>query len=206
MRISDFPDWALRFRKKGFTVRRNGNGFALFRVSSHRVRGLRYPKTEQEFVGMIDREKGLIPKKIRPGEAEYLEFGLSSVIYRNFFRTLARSLFNAGKNAPGLVKLGIVCFMFGGVGERLLGLTSLSYGDPDLLALSRTASPERIKRLSQRISRILEEKVGDADDRSYLIQSLRLVVVPKGCRGAGSGVSYPAGAAEIMDRYGIRYE
>jgi len=62
MKVKDFPEWVLKFKQPGFTIRKNGDNFALYKVSSHRVPGLKYPRIEQEFIGVLDQEKGLIQK------------------------------------------------------------------------------------------------------------------------------------------------
>ena len=57
--IKVYPDWVQKYREKGTTVKKVGNNFYLYRHSSKRVPGKKYPVPVDTYIGKItpDRRK-----------------------------------------------------------------------------------------------------------------------------------------------------
>lgn len=85
-----YPDWVEKYRTKGRTIRKTKNGFALYECTSIYVKGLKYPKSVQKYLGRITENEGFIPKQI-PMSNSFLEYGLSHFIIVNFKRELLRT-------------------------------------------------------------------------------------------------------------------
>ncbi len=97
--INTYPDWVEKYRGKGKTIRKTANGYGLYKCTSVYDKSKGYPRSKQEFLGMIDEEKGFIPKVKKNGNPEYIEYGLSSFIMINFKRELVRSSYGTSKIA-----------------------------------------------------------------------------------------------------------
>ena len=59
-----FPDWLLKYKTKGTSLRYSNGRIQLYKVSSHRVKGVSYPVTISEYIGTIT-EEGIIYKKVK---------------------------------------------------------------------------------------------------------------------------------------------
>ena len=94
MRVKNqYPDWAEKFRGPGKTIRKAKNGYGLYKCTSVYVPGEKYPKSKQEYLGMITEKDGFIPKKTVSNNPSYIEYGVSRLIWMNFKRELVRSSF-----------------------------------------------------------------------------------------------------------------
>lgn len=63
MKLDLLPDFAKPFKTKGFDVRLVRGSYQLFKVSSKRVEGKKYPVLEQSYIGTIDPDKGYYLKR-----------------------------------------------------------------------------------------------------------------------------------------------
>lgn len=206
MKIKDMPDWALKYKKKGYTLHQVGDHFGLYRATSKYVRGGN-PKTVLTFVGMITEKDGLIPKKVKPDTTTvFVEYGLSNFIYKHFKRTLQRSLYNSGNNDE-MIRLAIIHFVFGGLSPVLISNTYLSNTIEDkLIDLSSKLNRDRIVRLSGKISKEFATLISDEEDRIALIALLKLVVVQKGAVYNEVNISYTDEIINILRKYGVEDE
>lgn len=198
------PQWALKYKTKGFTVRPNGNGYALYKVSSYREKGCSYPKIKQEYIASIDEQLGLIPKKsIRYDNSLPLEYGLSNFILINFKRTLVRSLFNRDSFCDEIVLLGIVYFMFGNIDESSIKLSYVSKLNENMIDVSKKISIKRIEKISNKIASEFKSKINDPIKYSYFINALKLITVPSYFTGK---LQYPNGIKLLCEEYQLKYE
>lgn len=64
-----FPDWVQKYKEPGKTIKKIGDGYYLYKATSHRVPGKKYPVSEQQYLGRIT-ENGFIDarKYIRVSE------------------------------------------------------------------------------------------------------------------------------------------
>lgn len=80
-----YPDWVQKYRVRGTTIKRKGDNFYLYRRTSKRVPGKKYPQTVDTYIGVItqdgviDAEKKVVP--VNSG-CEVYEYGFSNVLMR----------------------------------------------------------------------------------------------------------------------------
>ena len=77
--MSKYPDWVNAFKEKGTSVKKVGNEYYLYRSTSKRVPGKKYPQPVEEYIGTITKE-GVIRtkvKKISTDRVRVYEYGMS---------------------------------------------------------------------------------------------------------------------------------
>ncbi len=77
-----YPDWVQTFRTRGTTVKKKGDAYYLYKRTSKRVPGKKYPQPVDTYIGLITPE-GIIKsgkKKLDITTAEVREFGLSKTL------------------------------------------------------------------------------------------------------------------------------
>ena len=173
-----YPDWVEIHRTKGITIRKVKNGYGLYKCTSVYVKG-KYPKTIQEYLGMVTEVDGFIPKTPKMTDNDYyLEYGLSHFIILNFKRSLSRNFNNDIDYLP-IIYLGIVYFIFGDVNEFYLKHCALTVNQAnDLNDYLNKISNTRYVKLSKKIQHLLDESIPDTKDRNQFINALRLSVIP----------------------------
>ena len=119
-----YPDWVNAYRKKGQTIRKTTNGYGLYRCTSVYVPGGK-PKSVQEYLGMIYKDRGFVPKakdnKEDKSKPHYLEYGLSTFIMNNFKREIRRAAYNGNDN---LLKLSVIKYICTFNGHSLFNFIS----------------------------------------------------------------------------------
>lgn len=207
MKLEDLPDFAKPFKKKGYDVRKQGETYFLYKITSHRVPGKKYPVLQQEYIGLIDQSGTLIKKKEYPKAEEeekkthiFLEYGLSSFIMKKYKRTLIRSLFNGSteKNKP-LVVLAVIKYIFGSTSDTAVDCCYLSVKmREDILKTRDMCSSKRLERLVEKIGE--QEKLTLGDDREDFEILMKLCVID---RDSSSEPSYPEEALNILENHGV---
>jgi hypothetical protein len=197
-----YPEWAEKYRTKGHTIRKVRDGYGLYRCTSVYVKGS-YPKSVQEYLGMITENDGFIPKIAISKEPAFVEFGLSRFILANYRRTLQRSSFNNGAQ-DDVIALGLIHYIFGGVKPCFIMATYISQGKADnLIRRANAISLSRIKAISSKIGKLLERDIPDEEERRTLVNLLLLCVIDPENPGAKPRI--PDDALEIMERSGLKY-
>ena len=207
MKYEDLPEFARPYKKKGYDVRKRKDTFFLYRITSRRVEGKKNPQLVQEYIGIINPDGSLLEKKRRPDEEKdagariYLEYGLSSFIYRKCRRELQRSLFScAGKTGECMVIAATVKYVLGTVSETAIESCRLSAARKDeVMTAAGLLSGERLDRLVNKIRTLLERMFGP--DRADFEAVMRLCVCEQGAEGL---LPYPEKALEIMERHGVK--
>lgn len=77
-----YPDWVQEYRTKGTTVKRKGEAYYLYKRTSRRVPGKKYPQPVDTYIGIITPE-GVVKsdkKKITLTDATVKEFGFSRAV------------------------------------------------------------------------------------------------------------------------------
>lgn len=198
-----YPDWVEKYRGKGKTIRKVRNGYGLYQCTSVYDPNLKYPRSVQKYLGMITEKDGFIPKKssINDSPSSCLEYGLSHFIMANFKRDLVRSTYNGD---PDIVILGTVSYIFGDLNESFIRATWLTQGKENELIekLGRGISERRVKAVSNRIDKLIAQKITDSGDRNVLEKLLFLTVIRKNA-GSESVVYYPV-VKEIAERYEMK--
>ena len=201
MKKNDLPAWAKKYDGKGIAFRKRGDSFVLFRVSSHREQGKKYPVLDQTYLGTISERDGFSPsyEKAKTNDV-LLECGLSHFIMANFHRELLRSVFNSSHDlADNKIAAAIVLFLYGAITPRTVKLTSVTHGREDTVLRLGSSSLPSLENLRKRIENLFREKFGDESDRNDLICILRQEMAdPRNPEFSG----YTEEARKIMEKYG----
>ena len=196
-----YPDWAEKYRGKGRTLRKVRDGYGLYQCTSEYVKGQKYPRSVQTYLGMITEKDGFIPKRSVTTPDAFLEYGLSHFIMANFKRDLERSSYGS---SPEVLHLGIIYYLFGDVNDTFIRSTYLSHGMEEELIqrFEKGISSRRLKTISNKIESSLKTAIPDESHRLILTKLLFLSVI--GSDSQPESVLYPKEVKEIAERYGLR--
>ena len=78
-----YPDWVQKHRTKGTTVKKRGDSYYLYKRTSRRVKGKKYPQPVDTYIGVITPE-GVIQsnkRKVDLTDAEVWEYGFSKAVW-----------------------------------------------------------------------------------------------------------------------------
>lgn len=78
-----YPDWVQKHRTRGTTVKKKGETYYLYKRTSRRVKGKKYPQPVDSYIGIITPE-GVIQsnkKKVSLTDAEVWEYGFSKAVW-----------------------------------------------------------------------------------------------------------------------------
>ena len=77
--MSNYPDWVNAFKEKGTSVKKVGNEYYLYRSTSKRVPGKKYPQPVEEYIGVITKEgvKETKVRKVSTDRVRVYEYGMS---------------------------------------------------------------------------------------------------------------------------------
>ena len=201
MKKNDLPAWANKYDGKGISFRRRGDSFAVFRVSSHREQGKKYPVLDQTYLGTVSERDGFSPSNERAKTDDaLLECGLSHFVMANFHRDLLRSVFNSSPDlADNKIAAAIVLFLYGAITPRTVRLTSVTHGREDTVLSLGSSSLPSLENLRKRIENLFTERFGDENDRNDLVCILRQEMTdPRSPEFSG----YTEEARKIMEKYG----
>lgn len=196
-----YPEWAEKYREKGRTLRKVRDGYGLYQCTSQYVKGQKYPKSVQTYLGMITEKDGFIPKRSLTAPKVFLEYGLSHFIMANFKRDLERSTFGA---SPELLRLGIIYYLFGSINDTFIRSTYISHGMEEELIqrYEKGVSSRRLTTLSNKIESSLLTAVPNTSHRLILTKLLFLSVI--GSDSPPESVLYSKEVIDIVERYGLR--
>lgn len=196
-----YPEWAEKYREKGKTLRKVRDGYGLYQCTSEYVKGQKYPKSVQTYLGMITEKDGFIPKRSVTPPKAFLEYGLSHFIMANFKRELERSSYDC---SPEVLRLGIVYYLFGEVNATFIRSTYLSHGIEEQLIqrYEKGISSRRLKTIANKIDSSIVKTIPDESHRLILTRLLFLSVI--GSDVQPESVLYPAEVKDIAERYGLR--
>lgn len=201
MKKNDLPAWAKKYDGKGIAFRRRGDSLAVFRVSSHREQGRKYPVLDQTYLGTVSERDGFSPSNERAKTDDaLLECGLSHFVMANFHRDLLRSVFNSSPDlADNKIAAAIVLFLYGAITPRTVRLTSVTHGREDTVLSLGSSSLPSLENLRKRIENLFTERFGDENDRNDLVCILRQEMTdPRSPEFSG----YTEEARKIMEKYG----
>lgn len=198
-----YPDWVEKYRGKGRTIRKVRDGYGLYQCTSVYDPSLKYPKSVQKYLGMITEKDGFIPKKTSVSDTPFLclEYGLSHFIMANFKRDLTRSTYNGDSDT---VILGIIFYIFGDIGDSFVRATWLTHGKEEELInrIGKGISNNRLKTISNKIDKLMKDKIPDSGDRNILEKLLFLTIIRSD--STPETVAYFPEVQNIAEKYGMK--
>ena len=82
--MSNYPDWVNSYKTKGTSIKKVGNNYYLYKTTSRRVPGKKYPQAVSEYIGIITeggvKETG--KKVVESEDVVVREYGLTTVVLR----------------------------------------------------------------------------------------------------------------------------
>ena len=78
-----YPEWVQQYRERGTTVKKRGDSYYLYKRTSRRVPGKKYPQPVDTFIGVITRD-GVVAsekKKVSLTDIEVYEYGFSKALW-----------------------------------------------------------------------------------------------------------------------------
>lgn len=78
-----YPDWVQAYRTKGTTVKKKGEAYYLYKRTSKRVPGKKYPQPVDTYIGIITPD-GVVKtnkKKVTLSDIDVWEYGYSKVLW-----------------------------------------------------------------------------------------------------------------------------
>ena len=78
-----YPDWVQKYRTRGTTVKKVGDSYYLYKRTSRRVPGKKYPQPVDTYIGVIT-PNGVTPrgrKLVTLGSVEVKEYGFSRAVW-----------------------------------------------------------------------------------------------------------------------------
>ena len=82
--MSKYPDWVNTHKEKGTSIKKVGNEYYLYRSTSKRVPGKKYPQPIQEYIGTITKDGVLKTnvRKISTDRVRVYEYGMSYTLQK----------------------------------------------------------------------------------------------------------------------------
>ena len=210
MKIDKLPDFAKKFKTKGFDVRKKDNQYYLYKITSKRVPDKKNPILISEYIGKIDKKEGLIKKERSLNSNDiitYVEYGLSHYIYKEYKRILTRSLYNIkGEFANNTVTLGIVKYLYNSINEVTLKSSYISYFNwSELLAFYNNPSVQkRVGNLANKIDKELKIKFESFYDE--VIIGLKNMIAVIGDNANKIYDTLPINIKNIFEKCGVTFE
>lgn len=80
--MSNYPDWVNAYKTKGTSIKKVGNNYYLYKTTSHRVPGKKYPQAVSEYIGIIteDGVKETGNRVVQSEEVIVKEYGMTKSI------------------------------------------------------------------------------------------------------------------------------
>ena len=174
-RVNKYPKWVEKYREKGKTIRKTAYGYGLYKCTSVYDPSKKYPKSKQEFLGMIYEDKGFVPKTSKNNNAYmYMGYGLSYVIINNFKRDIRRASYDSNEN---IINLGILKYIYGTYNKTVISSDYLTYQNTELINYLNSSNSKRIDTIVKAIKTSFTNKIGDENDLNTLLSLLRLSVI-----------------------------
>ena len=161
--MSNYPDWVNSYKTKGTSIKKVGNNYYLYKTTSHRVPGKKYPQTVSQYIGIIteDGVKETGNRVVQSEDVVVKEYGMTKVVL-------------------SLLEKKSSCYAKGGE-ERALLLRLLSIESPESYVLDEEEADLTIKRnaVIPRFKEKVEAEMGCLFSELSIIRSIYLVKMGK---------------------------
>ena len=132
--MADYPDWVMKYKKKGTYINRVKDKYYLYAAHSERVPGTKKVRRVSDgYIGRITEEDGLIPAQEKIGDEVFVfEYGLCSTLFNlcsDIHSALKRSFRDA---ADRIFVAGILSVAYGDCSQESYHWSFLSIKFPDL--------------------------------------------------------------------------
>lgn len=205
MAMKELPAFVLPYKVKGCKIKVENGNYYLYRVSSHREKGKKYPVAKSEYVGVITEKDGLIeshpPVK---GSVSVYRYGLFYIAY-----AIARGLLSSASIYPHQRhELIFVLCLFRALGlkpEQLVYENSyLSLLFPGLEVESELAENEEktFSRVSRQVMGRIRDALGDDWSEIHRLSSYVYAVHVNG-KWLLSGVN--SHLEQLMESHGLSF-
>lgn len=202
MKPENLPDFAKPYKKRGYDVKLNRGRYQLFRITSVRTEGSKYPRPVPTYLGTIDPDRGLIPVRHRtekPAPSETVEFGLSHFVIKHFKRSIYRAVYRCD---PKMFHMGLLHYLYGHVDERIARLSHIQRYLEDMPEISGPSAMKRITDVSSKIAERMADTFTDPSDLAYVTARLREIRISPA--EARPQIAWPDDLTAIFTKYGIK--
>ena len=177
---ADYPDWVMKYKKKGTYINRVGDKYYLYAAHSERIKGTdKIRRVSDGYIGRITKEDGLIPSKSRIKSIPVsMEIGLSRIILpisENLILSMRKSF---PKYGDYVFSRAVLLYIYGTYSDELYFQSYLSVffdGAESPGQVTKTHISE-IDRCSRMIFDVMKKEYGeDLELITKLFMHVRLV-------------------------------
>ena len=203
--MKELPDFVLPYKAKGFKIKEEKGNYYLYRVKSHREKGKSYPVVTSQYVGVIDREKGLIeshpPVK---GEVRVYRYGFYSIL-RDYSKPINSTVAHyAHQNRDLILAQAIMTAAGEKISPHIYESSYLSLLFPDIKI--DTALDEKEKKtfesILKRLKQYLRSKLAEDLDEIKTLSSLVYLVH---VNGKWFISAYPDRLKDLLAKHGLEF-
>lgn len=205
--MADYPDWVLKYKRKGTYINYANGKYYLYAAHSERVPGTRKVRRVCDgYIGRITKEDGLIPAKDKvSGDIIVFEYGLSMTAFalcKNVYSSFRREFKG---NAGFVMVAGILLAIYGHCSQELFEQSCLSLEFPSLDMDKAPTEKQKtgIERGRRMVLDILKKTFGD-DMEAALRHLVHIYKVKVNNRFYMSKISHAAKV--LIQKYGIEVE
>lgn len=164
-KAAEYPDWVMKYKKKGTYINRVGDRYYLYAAHSERVKGTdRIRRVSDGYIGRITKEDGLIPSKSRIKTAPIsMEIGLSRIILSVSEKLMMSTRKSFSKYGDYVFSRAVLLYIYGTYSNELYAQSYLSVffeGAETPGQVTKTHISE-IERCNRMIADVMRKKYGD---------------------------------------------
>ena len=144
MKELSYPEWVYKYKTKGTVIKKVGNKFYLYKATSKRIPGKKYPQPIEKYIGVLDEDKGLIKSNIKEidiSNVEVYEYGFSYVLYKLVYDKLNLSQFSKNDRFLAFVKV------IKSISPNTYLLNKINESDLDLLRINISLCLKNIEKI-----------------------------------------------------------
>jgi hypothetical protein len=205
--MPDYPDWVIKYKKKGTYVNVVKGKYYLYAAHSERIKGTdKVRRVSDGYLGRITEKDGFIPTKRKlQSEVHAHEYGLSWAVVSSCGKIRSGLRREFRRNADAVFVAGALLFMHGVALPALFEASGLPLLLPDSGGTERLTDKQRAgaERTNRMIADTLKKRFGaDYEEALTLLPLVRLVYMAGDSRMA----KMPAGVAEFCERHGLDFK
>lgn len=177
---ADYPDWVMKYKKKGTYINRVGDKYYLYAAHSERIKGTdKIRRVSDGYIGRITKEDGLIPSKSRIKSIPVsMEIGLSRIIIPISEKLILSMRKSFPKYGDYVFSRAVLLYIYGTYSDELYFQSYLSVffdgaESPDQVTKTHISEIDRCSRM---IFDVMKKEYGeDLELITKLFMHVRLV-------------------------------